>query len=318
MSNFTIEDYKNAIKAKYKEEAEGEYSNYLSSPTPANLRKLCVKRFQSNNNREDLNGFESFFDFPFDKDKRNLFGSDELNKLESVKRFLLGVTERPNDDTIQLAAILVDLRPRPFNEFIKQQEPENQKLIDELRGTNDLKEEVSSDDILIEKEESDICIDTDINLPPYEEDAVPTKEQMDIQPVFGTIEKQPKPKSKKLLYVAIATGLVGLIVLFNFIFSQKECMQCSNDHYELVDCDLKIEGFGMANQIELIDKSALDLKKVNVCDTTQFFDKNGDAIIWYAKTASGIDFFNGHGRHPENNRSLRPVTKYIIDKYVKK
>ncbi|MDP5199473.1 hypothetical protein [Flavobacterium sp. DG2-3] len=316
MSNFTIEDYKNAIKAKYKEEAEGEYSNYLSSPTPANLRKLCVKRFQTNNNREDLNGFESFFDFPFDKDKRNLFGSDEMNKLESVKRFLLGVTEKPNDDTIQLAAILVDLRPRPFNEFIKQQEPENQKLIDELRGTNDLKE--GSSEMLIEKEETDISIDAEINLPPYEEEPVQINERMDIQPFTGAGEEQTKITSKKLLYVAIAAGVVGLVVLFNFVFSQKECMQWSNDHYELVDCDLKIESFGMANQIELIDKSALNLKKVEVCDTTQFFDKNGDAIIWYAKTANGIDFFNGHGRHPENNRSLRPVTKYIIGKYVKK
>lgn len=314
MSNFTIEDYKNAIKAKYKEEAEGEYSNYLSSPTPANLRKLCVKRFQTNNNREDLNGFESFFDFPFDKDKRNLFGSDELNKLESVRRFFQGKTEKPNDDTIQLAAILVDLRPRPFNEYRKQQDPENQKLIDELRGTNDLKEEVSSN-ILVEEEESHISIDSEINLPPYEEEPVQTTERMDIQPVFGAIEKT---KSKKPLYVAIAAGVAGLIVLFIFVFSQKECMQWSNDHYELVDCNLKIESFGIANQIELIDKSALNLKKVEVCDTTQFFDKNGDAIIWYAKTANGIDFFNGHGRHPENNRSLRPVTKYIIGKYVKK
>ncbi|MFZ0597569.1 MAG: hypothetical protein WAM46_11370, partial [Flavobacterium sp.] len=96
------------------------------------------------------------------------------------------------------------------------------------------------------------------------------------------------------------------------------CMQWSGDHYDIVDCNLKIEGIIKSNKIELLDPTLVNLKKLKVCDTTTYFDKNGVAIIWYAKTANGVDFFNVHGRHPENNSPLRPVTHYILNKYVKK
>ncbi|HEX9150728.1 MAG TPA: hypothetical protein VF842_01525, partial [Flavobacterium sp.] len=88
------------------------------------------------------------------------------------------------------------------------------------------------------------------------------------------------------------------------------------DHYEIVDCELSTNNSENFKIIKPLDKSLLDLKKIHVYDTTTFF-KNGEAIIWYAKTENGIDFFNTHGRHPENDNPLKPVTHYILNKYVK-
>ena len=93
-------------------------------------------------------------------------------------------------------------------------------------------------------------------------------------------------------------------------------MQWSGDHYETVDCELYTNDPVKLNSIKPLDKNLIDLKKIKVCDTTTFF-KNGEAIIWYAKTENGIDFFNTHGRHPENDHALKPVTHYIVNKYVK-
>ena len=115
--------------------------------------------------------------------------------------------------------------------------------------------------------------------------------------------------------------LIVLIVLSfaftsYFIFQKKQCMQWSDDHYELVDCELSANDLVNFNTIKPFDKNLIDLQKINICDTTVFF-KNGEAIIWYAKTENGIEFFNTHGRHPENDNALKPVTPYILNKYVK-
>ncbi|WP_289662193.1 hypothetical protein [Flavobacterium panacagri] len=326
MSNYTIEDYKKAIKAKYEEEINGEYSNNLSSPTPAKLKKLCIKRFQSNNNKEDLSAFESFFDFPFDKDKKNLFGDDELNKLEAVKRFLLGKTEKPAEDTIQLAAILVDLRPRPFREFIKQHEKDEEVLINDLRDTNFSSKIVSSDD-LIDEVETENAIEPKETFDKEDSEEIPNQDSEPIQDeesqptsisvaAFTPIDGGTNPGNwRSVGIIAVIIFGLGLIIYFNL--SKKECMQWSGDHYEEISCDLKIEGIGTFNSPQSYDERIINLRRIKVCDTTEFF-KNEKAIVWYAKVGDSVEFFNTHGMHPENGKALRPVTSYIINKYVRK
>jgi hypothetical protein len=318
MSNYTFEDYKKAIKAKYEEEIEGEYSNNLSSPTPANLRKLCIKRFKSNNSKDDLITFESFFDFPFDKDKKNLFGDDEMNKLEAVKRFFLGKTENPAEDTIQLAAILVDLRPRPFREFRKQIDEEDLEIINELKNTDVLNEKVSPENLIshLDAQSSTGSEPTFVAEEPesfQNQESEPTQVPMSIS-TFVNIDE--KPKSKKTEYLIFIAVFTVLSIFIYLAFPKKDCMQWSGDHYEEVTCDLEVQGIGTYIPVEPLDERIINLRKIQACDTTTFF-KNGEAVIWYAKVGDSVDFFNTHGRHPENNKPLKPVTQYIIDKYVK-
>ncbi|MNY28153.1 hypothetical protein D3C86_1621090 [compost metagenome] len=137
-------------------------------------------------------------------------------------------------------------------------------------------------------------------------------------PISAFVNIDEKSISKKIRYLAITAILVGLGLIIYLALPQKECMQWSGDHYEIVDCNLKGEGLITTNPVELLDGNLVDLKKVKICDTTVYFDKNHNAIIWYAKRGDSIDFFNSHGRHPENNSPLKPVTKYILDKYVNK
>ncbi len=339
MSNYTFEDYKKAIKAKYEKEIEGEHSYNLSSPTTANLRKLCVKRFKSNNNKDDLSAFESFFDIPFDKDKKNLFGDDEMNKLEAVKRFFLGRTENPAEDTIQLAAILVDLQPRPFNKFRIQNDPDDLEFINDLRDTKFFNPQNSSDDLTDEVKNENV-IDPKIEEPEenQSEKYEPIQNE-ELEPTFAAEKTESfqnqgstsaqvvspistfvnigKPPSKIWRYSGIAAVLAGLGFISYLALQKKDCMQWSDNHYEEVSCDLKMEGIGTFNAPEPYDERIIDLRRIKVCDTTTFF-KNEKAVVWYAKVGDSVEFFNTHGMHPENGRALRPITPYIIHKYVVK
>ncbi|NNT71682.1 hypothetical protein HKT18_05570 [Flavobacterium sp. IMCC34852] len=138
-------------------------------------------------------------------------------------------------------------------------------------------------------------------------------------------EKENKPTTtlyKRVLYLIL--GFISLLsigyVLKSFIAPEKQCMQWQKDHYEVMECDSKVNSLYATNSIKPIDEKLLDFKKIEVNNKTLFFEK-GKAIVWYCKISdTEIDYFNGSGDgyHPVLNKSLRPITKYIIDKYVPK
>lgn len=339
MQKNTFEDYKIAVKKKYQIEKDGSHFVYFNNPTRAKLRNLCWELFQQQNRtQDDLSVFNSLLGLPFDINKRNKF-DEQSDKFRPIETFFKGETDPANIEVVNMAAILVDFKGRPFNKFRILSLYEDENLND------DTNEYVTSNPERLPIDSS-LILDTFISEKEKEkgkekgiEDETPrfrTREKVtDIelrQPTinsFAGIEKNPEKvknpeesgKSginwKHAIVFASVFLFIGFVVIY-FAFPNKECMQWSGDHYEIVDCELKIEGIGMLSNIEILDPTLVNLKKVKVCDTTTCFDKNGVAIIWYAKTANGIDFFNVHGRHPENNSPLRPVTRYILNKYVKK
>jgi len=344
MPNYTFEDYKNAIKAKYEDEKKGKYSNNLNSPTTAKLRKLCVKRFDSNTKKDDLIIFESFFEFPFNKDKKNLYGDNELNKLTSVRRFFLGKTENPSEDTVEFSAILVDFQPRPFLEFIRfdnngelefkentfkhsSTEAENKNsdreektyvplpfITNDTSASNIKEQEITNNNEFVS---NDAKPDFKLNETQFREPERPEiKKQRLIRKIKGIVfENFLKRLGKTVAVIVLIFCSIGGIIYFAFF--KKHCMQWTGDHYEIVDCSSSVKsGF---YEIIPLDESLLDFKKLKACDTTTCFKKNGEAFVWYGKTINGVDFFNdnGTGRHPENKAALRPITHYMFNKYLK-
>lgn len=336
MKKITLEEiennYKEAIRNKFEiERVEGKHSHYLSNPSQALLRDLCWEIFSSNPKTDDLSVYRNFFRTEFTLEENT--STKYTDKFKKVGGFYKGDIDPANISTVELAAILVDFHPRPFNKFRRTEFGEGeQELIDELRDTDFSEKQVPSNE-LIEKTEVENFNDSNENFNAVESEpvqdikleteSVKNKEPESKQATSSTsiqafVKSVDKPRTSKVKYIAIAAVLFLLGTIVFLALPEKQCMQWSGNHYEIVDCDLKIEGIGIPARIELLDKSLVTLHKVNVCDTTTCFDKNGDAIIWYAKTANGVDFFNGHGRHPENNSPLRPVTRYILNKYVKK
>lgn len=328
MPNNTFEDYKKAVKNKYEIEKNGEHFVYLNNPTRAKLRNFCWELFQQQNRtQDDLSVFNSLLGLPFDINRKNKF-DEQIDKFRPIDNFFKGETDPANIDAVNLAAILVDFKARPFNKFRIQSLYEDETQTD--TGNKSQKDQTDSSRILEsfitkkEREKGKEKGTEDENEKGNEKVKGISVEVIQPKPIplYGNSKPEKvttkPPVNWKPVIIGVAIILVlGLAGIF-FAFPNKECMQWSDDHYEIVDCDLKIQGIGTFSNIEILDPTLVNLKKVKVCDTTTCFDKNGVAIIWYAKTANGIDFFNVHGRHPENNSPLRPVTNYILNKYVKK
>lgn len=136
----------------------------------------------------------------------------------------------------------------------------------------------------------------------------------------ATVYNNPNQTSSKrwLLISTVLLGIFGLgFAVKSYILPEKQCMQWQNDHYEKINCLSETNSLYSSYSIIPFDENTSTLKKINVSDTTTFF-KGDKAIIWYSKVNGKPDFFNGPGYHPITGKGLKPVTIYIINKYVKK
>ncbi|CAC9974881.1 hypothetical protein DBB36_15640 [Flavobacterium sp. WLB] len=319
MNNITLEDlYKKAVIKQYEEVKNGEDYIYLSAPTRGKLNKLCWEIFETKPvSKDDQVVFNTLLGFPFDLNTKNKFRSN-TNQFRPIETFLKGETDPDKMEVVDLAAILVDFQLRPFNKFRKQIDPDDLELINDLRDTKFFSPQNSSDD-LIDEVKNENVIDQKIEEPEENQSEEPESElkqegqKQESASTFGG----KKPPIGIWRYSGIAAVLAGLGFIIYLTLLKNDCMQWSGDHYEEVSCDLKMEGIGTFNAPEPYDERIIDLRRIKVCDTTTFF-KNEKAVVWYAKVGDSVEFFNTHGMHPENGRALRPITPYIIHKYVVK
>ncbi|WP_405199364.1 hypothetical protein [Christiangramia sp. LLG6405-1] len=109
--------------------------------------------------------------------------------------------------------------------------------------------------------------------------------------------------------------LIALIPLIctagyiSFMNESEECMIWVEDHYESKKCE--------GERGEQIYRAYLveNFRQIEVSDTTSFF-KNGEVQVWYDKFNNELYYFTAPGINPENGKTLRPITNYMINKYV--
>lgn len=128
-------------------------------------------------------------------------------------------------------------------------------------------------------------------------------------------EREGKTKShlfsnKKLIVALSFLMVVATSSYLGYVGGREECMIWNNDHYIKTECN------GSSEEEKFVPHIYKNLKRVEVSDSTTFF-KNGEVQIWYDKSNGKLDFFTASGIHPVNGKTLKPITKYMIDKYVK-
>lgn len=98
-----------------------------------------------------------------------------------------------------------------------------------------------------------------------------------------------------------------------------QCMTWADSIYIKVSCTTKpYSQYG--TQIEPLDQMKLEnFKKVKVNMATQFFTEETDKpLIWYYKNKDDkIEYYTAPGLHPINGETLRKITPYIIQAYVR-
>lgn len=274
----SLEAYKKAIRAQYEIEKQGKYSSFLSNPSRAKLRQLCEERLKESHEKEDRLSFNLVFGFEYEAGNRNRLKS-LTDKFRPIETFFKGETDLADTETINIAALLVDYKPRPFRVFVEKS-----------KGITALQQDVT----------------------------IPTKEEE--TPIVNDKIPQPKNKWKKKVGIGIlaVSGLFSVgYTAKDLVAKDKECIQWQIDHYEYVDCDTNtIEGF-LEIPIEPADENKAILKKIDVSEKTTFF-VNDKPVIWYSKVDGIPEYFNTHGFHPITGKPLKPITNYMIDKWVKK
>lgn len=299
MKKNTLEDYKEAVKAKYEEEKSGYYGSFLINPSRAKLRDLCITIFKENRKIDDLISFSSFFYFDF-KEENIKELKKQTDKFRPLETFFKGETDLTDINGVDLAAVLVNFNPRPLRRFLK----ENSSV--------SISEKDSVPAPVIENENTEFVPQKQIKTTSVS-NFIPNN-------VVNRIDKSKTEKRKqKTIWTAI-----GILVLFSVVytfkdlfFPEKECMQWQNDHYEAIDCPDKNLGIGKFKFIEVLNENVLTLKKMKINKNTIFF-KNDKPVVWYCKRNGNVEFFNSFGYHPETGKPLKPVTHYIINKYVRK
>lgn len=115
--------------------------------------------------------------------------------------------------------------------------------------------------------------------------------------------------TKKTVIAVIMISLISLAMLFG-LGSNEDCIVWVKDRYEAARCT--------GNRLERPYSAELldNFEKVEVNSETSFF-KSGNAAIWYDKSDKKLEFFTAPGIHPTNGKTLKPITQYMINKYIK-
>lgn len=115
---------------------------------------------------------------------------------------------------------------------------------------------------------------------------------------------------KRIIVILSFIMVVATSSYLGYVGGQEECMIWNNDHYIMAECK------GRIIERKFIPHIYNNLKKVEVSDSTIFF-KNGEVQIWYDKSNGQLEFFTSPGIHPVNGKTLKPITDYMIEKYVR-
>lgn len=128
--------------------------------------------------------------------------------------------------------------------------------------------------------------------------------------IISDSEKSTKNSPKKIITIfLILISLIGISAYVGFKNGEEKCMLWDNNRYVETSC--LGEKFEQKLNIHLLH----NFRKIKVTNTSTFF-RNGEVQVWYDKSNNELEYFTAPGIHPTNGKTLKPITKYIIEKYI--
>ncbi|TXE15683.1 hypothetical protein ES692_15490 [Psychroserpens burtonensis] len=151
----------------------------------------------------------------------------------------------------------------------------------------------------------------------------------DAEDLESTVVTKPKNKKSftwfsdfltknKLLSVALSILILAIIAIISvyILNDQTRWMVWQEDHY--VEVDFDTEKYQL-HQLKIFKEERITLfKKVSpICEETKFFNEDSSVTIWYGKDKNKeLEYFTALGLHPETGKTLKPITAYMINKYI--
>ncbi|KGO95122.1 hypothetical protein [Flavobacterium subsaxonicum] len=319
-----MDDYKKAILAQYESVKEGAHADLLLPATTAKLKELSLVLFDALSS-DDKKIYERFFGpeaLSFSSIKK--FDND---KFRPLVRFLRGGVAPKSVASIELLAILVDLEPRPFQKFRKQEGltgvgKDKTSLGIENGGVGQIqsfyRDSSRQNDVLgkegvenepLEKTEPDII------------DISTTAPKVVHQKYFAVGRSERLQARQNLLKIAVIIVLFCTVAAFavkDLFLDSNGCMVWNKDHYETAPCDNNVNALANNPTVPLSEDLLTYQKKIEVSDTTTFYNTDGSPRVWYGKSADKVyEYFTYPGLHPETHKTLKKITDYMIKKHIK-
>ena len=330
----TEEDYKREILAKYEADKSQSLREILQ-PSPAKLKKWSIYLLDTLST-DDKRVYCRFY--KLNDVTANALKSFDNDRLRPLTNFLKGKSELSDPFGIELLAVLVDFEDRPFSKFmtIKYKKTLQPEIAKEKITGGELfaipTEKPSMDNAIIsnaEENEFDIAEDevSDENedagklSSATEESSVVENQNYEtgiIPQRFFTIQNK-NYKRYRIIFVVIISMMFIFLAYENLNTSLKGsgCMMWKSDRYETVPCDMQVNAYA-GEKIIPADKMLLKYqRKIEVVDTTTFFNPDGQARVFYAKNNKECEYFTYPGKHPQTNKKLKEITQYIIDRHIR-
>lgn len=111
--------------------------------------------------------------------------------------------------------------------------------------------------------------------------------------------------------------LIGAIVIVGLVIGyllrpEDQCMYWNGERFIAVSCDN--EDIQTVRVVAMDKKRLRKFEKISRIDTINYKDIGR---VWYMGADSIPEFFTDSGMHPvDDKKQLKPITKYIIDKYI--
>lgn len=299
MSKTTIEEYKNAIWGAYENLKKNDPSSFFSNLTPATVRDYYSYLVRQGLSRADEEIMRLFFMVSETESLLKVIDRTPIDKFKPIIYFLTGKTKNPDQIIrIELAAILISFADRPHQKFSKKETE-----VPELPHATTLP---SFSEDPITAPQSLAAVECPTTTPAPLPLLTPTKRSL---ATAGFAYKKP-------LLIGLGVVMLGLLTYVFKRLTHETCLTWEKDRYVEVDCTSDRQGVATFSSTVPYDAALLKVKKVTPTDTTTYF-KNGKAVLWYCKIdSSTIELFTAPGYHPVYNKPLRPITYYMIKKYV--
>jgi len=296
----TTKNYEIEIKEKYdSDKKSSRLRGNLYKLTRSGIRQVCLNLVDEGLKDEDEIVIKNFFELKVDDDLRAKIKKYDIDGFRPICKFLKNETETIKQfDALELIALLIDFIPRPYSKYRNEAlNPREEKNIEDQKTIAD---------------NVDIIYSMD--------------------PESGSIQITVPPKDKKLfawfsnasaanktLWLIGITAVLLVPIVMTIFFSNDESiwMVWDNDHYIETSFDAdKVQN----GTLKLYKEDRIEnFRRIEPDSTYTFFNKNGSVRLWYGKNSQGdLEYFTDLGLHPETGKTLKPITQYMINKYIRK
>lgn len=310
-------DYQQLVMRAYeRKKANNTLPHGLMYLTPAKLKEECVKKCTTDVNRRDEKIIRDFCgDLNKGRSCHAIMQRCDTDKFRPLVNYLKEKTENTDEKNIELLAWLIDFAGRPW---------EIGKTVtgdDEESGAPALNEvnPVTDSPAILPATRSDESTGNPVipEIPGMltlmgsskgkESGAVKTAETVNQKKLSGRSAKTLA--AAVMLSLALGTG--GMWWWKDKTGPGGNCMYWHEDHYEPVACNQKIPN---ARVIALDTMKLKNFRKITRPDTITY---QALGKVWYSKINGKFEYYTYGGEHPVVfDHQLKPITIYIIDKYI--